>query len=363
MDSKAVNEWLLRYYDKVITGVVLSVLLISVIYLGIHLGVMKAQRTKIKHDIEKLPILNPSLAAVDVVPYEQALARMSQPAHVDATNWTHSLFVPVERIFCPACSKPSLTTSDVCSLCGAELPKGKPESQDKDSDELPDAWELKYGLDPASASDATKDGDADGYDNLTEFAGDSDPSNPKSVPALDHFLTLNDLIPNKFNLRFTGKTVLPGGSVQYQLNVIDKTKKTHLKKMGESVDGFKLVGYQELFKTNGMRRVDVSVLKLQRGDRAISLTKNMAEDHRDYTAVIGFALDPTWIRKGLRGNVFDVVWKGRTVKYKIKEIDSRNRIVVLGPLPDGQDVEIKSAEGPEPVVEKDSTPVPGGTKD
>jgi len=40
---------------------------------------------------------------------------------------------------------------------------------DDDNDQMPDQWELQYGLDPFSSSDATQDKDNDGWTNLTEF--------------------------------------------------------------------------------------------------------------------------------------------------------------------------------------------------
>jgi subtilisin-like proprotein convertase family protein len=40
---------------------------------------------------------------------------------------------------------------------------------DTDGDGMPDAWELRFGLDPLSAGDASLDGDRDGVTNLDEF--------------------------------------------------------------------------------------------------------------------------------------------------------------------------------------------------
>lgn len=45
---------------------------------------------------------------------------------------------------------------------------------DSDMDDIPDAWEARFGLNPELAADATEDPDGDGRDNLTEFnAGNS----------------------------------------------------------------------------------------------------------------------------------------------------------------------------------------------
>jgi hypothetical protein len=53
---------------------------------------------------------------------------------------------------------------------------------DSDADQLPDAWEQKYfgNLD----SKATDDPDGDGFDNKTEFAWGTDPTNPASTPRM-----------------------------------------------------------------------------------------------------------------------------------------------------------------------------------
>jgi hypothetical protein len=56
---------------------------------------------------------------------------------------------------------------------------------DTDNDGLPDIWELLYGLDPTSAvgdDGASGDPDGDGYTNLEEYLGYSDPNDKTSVP-------------------------------------------------------------------------------------------------------------------------------------------------------------------------------------
>ncbi len=57
---------------------------------------------------------------------------------------------------------------------------------DGDGDGMPDAWESTYGLDPADASDAAQDLDADGRDNLGEYLNGTDPtvSNAPTAPVI-----------------------------------------------------------------------------------------------------------------------------------------------------------------------------------
>lgn len=49
---------------------------------------------------------------------------------------------------------------------------------DNDNDGMLDSWELKNGLDPSNAADASQDADNDGLTNLQEFNLNYDPNNP-----------------------------------------------------------------------------------------------------------------------------------------------------------------------------------------
>jgi VCBS repeat-containing protein len=57
-----------------------------------------------------------------------------------------------------------------------------PRLADSDTDGMPDGWEATYGLDPLDYTDADLDTDSDGYTNLQEFAGGSDPTDAGSRP-------------------------------------------------------------------------------------------------------------------------------------------------------------------------------------
>jgi hypothetical protein len=52
---------------------------------------------------------------------------------------------------------------------------------DTDGDGLPDAWELAWGLDPATPGDATADADQDGLADAREFAAGTSPRDPGSL--------------------------------------------------------------------------------------------------------------------------------------------------------------------------------------
>lgn len=56
-----------------------------------------------------------------------------------------------------------------------------PGGADSDGDGIPDGWELYYGFNRYSATDALLDGDGDGQNNLQEYFAGTVPHDPKSV--------------------------------------------------------------------------------------------------------------------------------------------------------------------------------------
>lgn len=67
--------------------------------------------------------------------------------------------------------------SVVSTLSAAYHPVASPDSPsvDTDADGMPDQWELRFGLDPLDAADATRDTDGDGMTNMAELAAGTHP--------------------------------------------------------------------------------------------------------------------------------------------------------------------------------------------
>ena len=70
-----------------------------------------------------------------------------------------------------------LTDGDEVNIHGTD-----PTSHDSDGDILPDRWEVQYGFNPLNPADSNQDDDTDGYTNVEEFGGKSDPLIGTSIP-------------------------------------------------------------------------------------------------------------------------------------------------------------------------------------
>ena len=121
-------------------------------------------------------MVSPSLLEV---PSEKEGSFLASECRVHCQNPKCRVPIPAKSKICKVCNTPQQSTDD------AEVVRG---GIDADQDGLPDAWELKYGLNPNDPTDAKKDLDGDTFTNLEEFEAKTDPKNPDSHPEFLDFL-------------------------------------------------------------------------------------------------------------------------------------------------------------------------------
>ena len=97
-----------------------------------------------------------------------------------------------------------------------QLAQAEPPS-DSDLDGMPDAWERKFGLDPANARDNVADLDHDGYTNLEEYCNGTDPRSKE--PWIDPPRIESEHGPAFVgSSRITMASDTPGVSIHYTLD-------------------------------------------------------------------------------------------------------------------------------------------------
>ncbi|MCX6856913.1 MAG: glycosyl hydrolase [Verrucomicrobia bacterium] len=117
------------------------------------------------------------------------------PVSWTGTASTARMYFAVEQLYpgtAPASAFPSYNLDDVFmeldndgdSLSNAEETTTNPNSKDTDGDTMTDKWELAYGLNPNSNSDAVLDGDNDGHSNKIEYWANTNPLNTASYPGI-----------------------------------------------------------------------------------------------------------------------------------------------------------------------------------
>ena len=130
-------------------------------------------------------------------------------------------------------------------------------------------WLIANGLDYSDPNVLTQDADRDGFTNLEEFLGKTNPSDAKDTPPSLNKLKLVKFDPKPFRLEFKGDP--SGDANEFQINLKDLkgTARTQYKRLGENIEGttYKVVKYES-----------------KEGPNARGVTVNLSELHIENTA-------------------------------------------------------------------------------
>jgi hypothetical protein len=340
MGMEKVTSWLKATYDRLIAVVILAVLIVSLLYLAVKIGIVRAQQAAWENEIVNLVPDNPDAESVSPNDFKLAMSRLEKPHIVPQGTWTRRLVVPEERFWCEDCRYPNPMAADVCASCEQELDSGKlPPDFDEDGDGIPNVAEETYGLDPLDPSDAALDKDSDGFDNLLEHTKGTDPRDPNSKPSIEAWIVLDEIEAEAFNLLFKAYSTLPDGKKMFQLNTRTGGK-THFVKMGGEIESFTVVGFETNFVQQLKpikRTVDQSKLSLKKGEKTIVLVKGQKVKWDEFNATIRYERtnQQFLIHKG---DLFEL----EANKYKVLRIDTTSRTVVINRLSDNKEFQIES---------------------
>ena len=170
---------------------------------------------------------------------EQAMGKLKQPA-----QWTYSsrsgLFVP-EKHFIGANGLPAtLKTTQV-------------------HPPVPNEWLEEFGLPIADGDVLTQDPDGDGFNNLDEWQGHTNPTDKNSRPDYVAKLNLKSVTQEPFRLKF-----MSWDGKAFGINALDTNEPTQFLQAGDTVAGtrFKILKFNEKHETSQATGGDMDVSEL-----------------------------------------------------------------------------------------------------
>ena len=181
-------------------------------------------------------------AAPPAVELEAAAEKLRQPP-----QWTFGgrsgLFVPEKHFIGPAGFPATLQTTEV-------------------HPPVPNEWLDQFGLPIAEADVLSQDADADGYTNLEEWQGRTNPTDKNSHPPFISRLRMTALKREPFRLVFASKT-----GDTFTITTTDLKEPTQFLQIGDPIGGtqFKIVSYEQKSQPNPATggELDVSELTLE----------------------------------------------------------------------------------------------------
>ncbi len=204
---------------------------------------------------------------------------------------------------------------------------------------VPNKWLIDHGQDLLSPDVLTQDGDGDGFNNLDEYNGKTDPQDKNSHPPYWTKLVLTKFVRIPFRLRFDAKN---GDTLQ--INTVDVAEApTLFLKVGQPVTGtkFKITKFEEKHaKVDGINK-DVSEVTVQNVESGeiIVLPKAQEVDSPTTYAVMNYV----WTGKpfAVKKNQEFTLKPEDNVKYKC--LDLSDTEVHILKEDDKQDLHIKMA--------------------
>src|ERR1043166_6571294 len=124
---------------------------------------------------------------------------------------------------------------------------------------VPNEWFEKFGLPIEDADALEQDPDKDGFTNLDEWQGNTDPTKADSHPDYTTKLHLVSATEESFRYIFASRT-----KNKFGINSIDESEPTQFLSVGDVIRGtdFKIMTFTEKKERTGMR-MDVSELLLE----------------------------------------------------------------------------------------------------
>ncbi len=214
---------------------------------------------------------------------------------------------------------------------------------------FPLGWLQKYDLPILDLTVVTQDPDGDGFTNIMEYHSEkpeegTNPIDPQSHPAYISALRVKEVKATKIEYKFTGTQKLEEKDVYSVLVEKGEDRNSFMKKQGEKVDGFEIVGYslkkvvKKSASTGAEEEVDVSELEVENKELEMKTifvqgeAKNIPEIHATFVLALANKIDQPFAAE--RGRSFDLMGeKYRIIDatgtgVKVKKVDSNEEYLI-----------------------------------
>ncbi len=297
-------EWLRTNYDR--AAALAAALFLILCALFILLGASGfSERLSA---LQNVPSPNSRIPAGKGPEITKALERLRAP-----TQWTapgrSGLFVP-EKHFIGADGQPATLRNTLLHP------------------PVPNDWLEDFGLPTTEADVLVQDPDSDGFTNLDEWNGQSNPVDKESHPPYTFKLKLRSYAKEIFPLIFSSSI-----GDTYAINNVDRGKPTQFLHLGQTVGGtnYKLTKYTEKFATDKYgTMIDISELTLEQADTHDIVVLVKEKRATSPESVANFLYDWGGVERSFAVQKDqDFSLKPREeIKYKLLDVQSDKAIII-----------------------------------
>ncbi len=302
-----------EHYDKLAVVVVLTALLGSALFLWWRIG--EAHRALTTAAWDRAEVGDRAYDPPDMEAFTAFVNRLEDPPQIQVRE--RDLMVSQLRVVSvnPDVRTPIPYHAMACPW--TQYPQPEIGARDTTGDGIPDEWYVSHGLDPFDATLADRDYDGDWFTVRQEYEAGTSPVDPDDHPSYALQLRLRRTASRPFALRFEGVQQLGEDDVRFHLND-RRQNRSYFVRMGETVQGYRLVDYEERRVERPTGGRDASVLILEGPDgRRVELVINVDFSVEQRMAEMVFLLDESVYRVSegdsitLRDNVYNVIDIGR----------------------------------------------------
>lgn len=311
-------DWLRANYDRAAVLATAFFLLLCALFIFLSASGFSERSSA----MQNVPPRDNQIPAGKAAEIAEAMDRLQAPS-----QWTSSgnsgLFVPEKHFIAPDGQPATLQNT----LLHAPVPN---------------EWLEEFGLPITEVDVLTQDPDTDGFTNLDEWEGHTNPTGRHSHPPYTFKLKLRSFAQEAFPLIFSSSI-----ADTYAINNVDPGKPTQFLHIGEMVAGtkYRLTGYTEKFDADKYgTTIDVSELALEQVEThdQVTLVKEKRATSPESVANFLYSWNGTEETFSVKKDQEFSLKPLEEIKYKLLDVEPEKAIIIDTQSPNDR-IEIRPA--------------------